>query len=123
MVMSVTPTVCMTLAFWLGRIGLIARGGCCAKACPAHPAPNRITSLRSESRLREIMVALLVLEFGALCIAPPYIGKEWMRSLRLNLQLFTKPSCGRAKTGNGERQGVEGAAAGCRWFARIPTSA
>src|SRR5882672_1188509 len=123
MVMSVTPTVCITLAFWLGRIGLIASGGCCAKACPAHPAPNRITSLRSESRLREIMVALLVLEFGALCIAPRLVSKASAALGNGNLQLFTKPSCGRAKTGGGERQGVEGAAAGCRWFARIPTSA
>src|SRR5438876_2738200 len=76
MVMSVTPIVCITLAFWLGRMGLIASGGCCAKAWPAHPTPNRITRWKSESRLTEIMVALLVVEFGALSNATNTNGKS-----------------------------------------------
>src|SRR5438132_9132614 len=77
MVMSVTPIVCITLAFWLGRIGLIASGGCCARAWPAHPTPNRITRWKSESRLREIMfLALLVVEFGALCNEAPVNSKR-----------------------------------------------
>src|SRR5438874_12968496 len=64
MVMSVTPMVCMTLAFWLGRIGLTCSGGCCADAYgTAQMSPNRIAKVKSESRLREIMVALLVIEF------------------------------------------------------------
>src|SRR3989442_11082747 len=68
MVMSVTPIVCITLAFWLGRIGLIASGGCCANAWPAHPTPNKIVRWKSESRLREIMSwHSSFVEFGALC--------------------------------------------------------
>src|SRR5260370_29049581 len=79
MVMSVTPMVCITLAFWLGRIGLIASGGCCASASGAtQMTATRIAKVKRESRFREIIVALLVVEFGALCIAPPCIGKEWV---------------------------------------------
>src|SRR5260221_9808674 len=90
MVMSVTPMVCITLAFWLGRIGLICSGGCCADAYgTAQMRTNRIVKVKSESRFREIIVVLLVVEFGALCIAPRHIGKEWVGSLRENLQLFT----------------------------------
>src|SRR5437762_9684714 len=66
MVMSVTPMVCMTLAFWLGRIGLTCSGGCCADAYgTAQMSANRIAKVKSESRLREIMVALLVVEIWA----------------------------------------------------------
>src|SRR5216684_3374932 len=92
MVMSVTPMVCITLAFWLGRIGLIASGGCWAIAYgAAHITVNRIAKVKSESRFREIIVALLVVEFGALCIAPPCIGKESVGCFRQTLQLFTNP--------------------------------
>src|SRR5437763_15699720 len=93
MVMSVTPIVCITLAFWLGRIGLICSGGCCASAYgTAQTSANRIAKVKRENCFREIMVALLVVEFGALCIAPRPIGKEWVLSLRWNLQLFTNPA-------------------------------
>src|SRR6266849_5734085 len=91
MVISVTPMVCITLAFWLGRIGLIASGGCCASASgAAQMTANRIAKVKRESRFREIIVALLVVEFGALCIAPVVNGKKRLGVLRQNLQLFTK---------------------------------
>jgi hypothetical protein len=58
MVMSVTPMVCITLAFWLGRIGLTASGGCCADVNgAAQIAANRIAKEKSESRTREIIVS------------------------------------------------------------------
>src|SRR5256885_17016277 len=70
MVISVTPIVCMPLAFWLGRTGLIDSVGCWANACPAHPAPNRITRWKIESLLVEIMVVLLGCRISrALCNA------------------------------------------------------
>jgi hypothetical protein len=37
---------------------------------------NRIAKVERESRFREIIVALLVVEFGALCIALAVNGKE-----------------------------------------------
>src|SRR5438105_10947776 len=77
MVMSVTPIVCITLAFWLGRSGLIASVGCWAKAWPAHPAPNRITRWKSESRLVQIMVVLLGCRISrALCNATARSSKQ-----------------------------------------------
>src|SRR5207253_5126960 len=77
MVMSVTPIVCITLAFWLGRSGLIASVGCCANAWPAHPAPNRITKWKSESRLVQIMVVLLGCRIScALCNAAARSSKQ-----------------------------------------------
>src|SRR5438105_2797042 len=76
-VISVTPIVCMTLAFWLGRTGLIASVGCWANAWPAHPAPNRITRWKIESLLVEIMVALLGCGISrALCNATVARGKR-----------------------------------------------
>src|SRR5260370_3719018 len=97
MVISVTPMVCITLAFWLGRIGLIASGGCCASASgAAQMTANRIAKVKRESRFREIIVALLVVEFGALCIAPMVNGKKRLGVLRQNLQLFTN-SAGSAR--------------------------
>src|SRR5216684_670573 len=93
MVMSVTPMVCITLAFWLGRIGLIASGGCCASASgAAQMTANRIAKVKRESRFREIIVALLVVEFGALCIAPRLISKGSGALGNKNLQLFTNPA-------------------------------
>src|SRR6266568_6451546 len=63
MVISVTPMVCITLAFWLGRIGLTASGGCCADAYgAAQIAANRIAKEKSESRAREIIVSLLLID-------------------------------------------------------------
>jgi hypothetical protein len=57
--------VCITLAFWLGRIGLTASGGCCADASgAAQIAANRIAKEKSESRTREIIVSLLLIDFG-----------------------------------------------------------
>jgi len=38
------------------------------------------------------MVALLVLEFGALCIATVVNGKKGLGVLRQNSQLFTNPA-------------------------------
>src|SRR2546423_12337829 len=53
----------MTLAFWLGRIGFIASGDCCAAAKRGTQiAMDRIAKLNKESRFMEIMVALLVIE-------------------------------------------------------------
>src|SRR6266852_3545673 len=93
MVISVTPMVCITLAFWLGRIGLIASGGCCASASgAAQMTANRIAKVKRESRFREIIVVLLVVEFGALCIAPPLISKGSGALGNKNLQLFTNPA-------------------------------
>src|SRR5438552_4156165 len=70
MVTSVTPMVCITLAFWLGRSGLICSGGCCADTYgTAHVRANRIAKVKRKNRFREIMVALLVVEFAALCNA------------------------------------------------------
>jgi len=37
---------------------------------------NRIAIVKKESRFREIMVALLVVEFGALCNAARFKSKE-----------------------------------------------
>jgi hypothetical protein len=55
---------------------------CCADEYgAAQMSANRIANVKRESRFREIMVALLVVEFGALCIAPQYIGKEFVRRL------------------------------------------
>src|SRR6266567_7185588 len=77
MVMSLTPIVCITLAFWLGRSGLIASVGCWANAWPAHPAPNRITRWKSESRLVQIMVVLLGCRISrALCNAAARSSKQ-----------------------------------------------
>src|SRR6266404_8121598 len=91
MVISVTPMVCITLAFWLGRIGLIASGGCCASASgAAQMTANRIAKVKRESRFREIIVALLVVEFGALCIALRLVSKGSGALCNKNLQLFTK---------------------------------
>src|SRR5260370_41785139 len=60
MVISVTPMVCITLAFWLGRIGLTCSGGCCADANgAAQISANRIAKVKRENRFREIMVVLL----------------------------------------------------------------
>src|SRR5712692_2387843 len=93
MVISVTPMVCITLAFWLGRIGLIASGGCCASASgAAQMTANRIAKVKREGRFREIIVALLVVEFGALCIAPRLISKGSGALCNKNLQLFTNPA-------------------------------
>src|SRR5260370_25318282 len=93
MVISVTPMVCITLAFWLGRIGLIASGGCCACASgAAQMTANRIAKVKRESRFREIIVALLVVEFGALCIAPRLVSKGSGALCNKNLQLFTNPA-------------------------------
>src|SRR6184192_1938322 len=89
MVMSVTPMVCITLAFWLGRSGLICTCGCCAKTKgAAQIAANRIAKAKSENRFMEIMV-LLLFGFGALCNAREVNGKLRWTPLPLNLQLFT----------------------------------
>jgi hypothetical protein len=64
MVMSVTPIVCMTLAFWLGRIGFTCSGGCWAATKVTLPNANSIPSVNIKARL-EIIVALLGSEFGA----------------------------------------------------------
>src|SRR5712691_12858144 len=80
MVMSVTPTVCITLAFWLGRIGLIASGGCCADTYGAAQVnANRIAKVKKESLFSENMLALLIVEFGALSNAAEVNGKERRR--------------------------------------------
>src|SRR5437667_9772087 len=81
MVMSVTPTVCITLAFWLGRSGLICSGGCCANAYGAAQIDmSPIAKVKSESRFREIMLVLLVKEFAALCNAAWRNRKERRKS-------------------------------------------
>src|SRR5258708_32455969 len=60
MVISVTPMVCITLAFWLGRIGLTCSGGCCADANgAAQISANRIAKVKRQNRFREIIVVLL----------------------------------------------------------------
>jgi hypothetical protein len=77
MVMSVTPMVCITLAFWLGRIGLTASGGCCADANgAAQIAANRIAKQKSESRISEIIGSVLLIDFEALSIAAPSMSKS-----------------------------------------------
>src|SRR5437660_12747369 len=90
MVMSVTPMVCITLAFWLGRSGLICTCGCCADTKgEAQIAANKIAKAKSENRFMEIMV-LLLFGFGALCNAKEVDGKTQGTPLRQNLPLFTK---------------------------------
>lgn len=82
--MSVTPIVCITLAFWLGLIGLIASGACCADAYgAAHVSASRIAKVKKKTRFREIMVALLVVEFGALSNATAVNSKEREPLIRL----------------------------------------
>src|SRR2546423_13240610 len=90
MVMSVTPMVCITLAFWLGRSGLICTCACCADTKgAAQIAANRIAKAKSENLFMEIIV-LLLFGFGALCNAKEVNGKTQRTPLRQNLQLFTK---------------------------------
>jgi hypothetical protein len=55
-VMSVTPSVCITLAFWLGR-GVRT----CAKAETAKHNTNRVAMIETELRFRELIVFLLVM--------------------------------------------------------------
>src|SRR5215207_9270087 len=52
--MSVTPMVCMTLAFWLGRGKLT-----CAKAETAKHNRNSTAKNETEIRFRELMIFLL----------------------------------------------------------------
>ena len=67
--------VLLPAAFWLGRSGLICTG-CCAEASGAAiKTLNKIVIRKSESRLREIMSALLDTKFGALCNVKPDNGK------------------------------------------------
>src|SRR5258707_4471002 len=74
MLISVTPMVCITLAFWLGRIGLMANGGCCASAYgAAQMTANRIAKVKRENRFREIMVVLL--RFWNLA---HYVSRRWL---------------------------------------------
>src|SRR5258706_7179622 len=94
--MSVTPTVCMTLAFWLGRGRRIA-GGCCAVTKgAAHAIAKRAARLKRESRFREFIVALLIEEFSALCNAPQVIskrsGREFTTFYNSNLLLGARTS-------------------------------
>jgi hypothetical protein len=57
--MSVTPTVCITLAFWLGR-GSRIWGACWADTKgAAHALAMNIKKDKKESLFWEIMVALL----------------------------------------------------------------
>jgi len=86
----VTPTVCITLAFWLGRMGLICNGGCCALTYGAAQIEmSPIAKVKRESRFREIMLALLVKEFGALCNAHHPVGKGLGVISDKNSQLLT----------------------------------
>src|SRR5262245_13118730 len=60
MVMSVTPTVCVTLAFGLGNIGLTLTGGCWADTHgAAHATAKRMAKLKNENRLSEIILVSL----------------------------------------------------------------
>jgi hypothetical protein len=45
----------MTLAFWLGRIGLTVTGGCCANAHTADVSVNATVAMKKENRLKEII--------------------------------------------------------------------
>src|SRR5262250_2315643 len=62
--MSVTPILCMTLAFWLGR-GSVT----CAIVATAQLKTNMMAKTETELRFRELMVFLLVDGFGE--IIPP----------------------------------------------------
>src|SRR5215471_1296637 len=60
MVMSVTPMVCITLAFGLGYNCLTLTGACCACTYGAtHVAAKRTAKLKEENRVRELILALL----------------------------------------------------------------
>src|SRR5215831_17900291 len=81
MVMSVTPMVCVTLAFGLGYIGLTLTGGCCDRTYgAAHVTAKRVARLKNENRLCEIIWALLRRRiWPALCNAGEVNGKRWER--------------------------------------------
>src|SRR2546422_10171839 len=64
-VMSVTPTVCMTLAFWLGRGR--RSGAVCADPYSAVPSTNNKSAKQQVYKcLREFMEFLLVLDFAGI---------------------------------------------------------
>jgi len=78
MVMSVTPMVCITLAFGLGSIGLTLADGCWGQAyVVALVTAKRTAKLKNEKRLREIILALLLRRIcPALCNASGLNGKK-----------------------------------------------
>jgi hypothetical protein len=60
MVTSVTPILCITLAFWLGRGTRI-----CANAETAEHNTNRTAKIEIELRFTELMIFLLGDGFGS----------------------------------------------------------
>src|SRR5712692_7615622 len=108
MVMSVTPMVCITLAFWLGRSGLIASGGCCADTYGAAQVnANRIAKVKRENRFKEIMLALLIVEFGALSNAAEVNGKYGSDARpRGRAETHSPPSAATADSPQGHRERV-----------------